>query len=548
MNMVHRKPSLHSPRDGLDFRIEVIIFLSCLVWLLLLAGGKPSYDPDGGIELHIAQNVANGHGIVANIVSMDDPAPISEPWITKPPLLPLAVALLVLLGLPIKLAGLTVSLVACAAAAVFLYLIARHALPRVPAALVSLLFASQIVTARWGISVHEEALFVSLSFATLWRITKLQQIPHPAHWGEYVFVGVLAALAMLASYQGLPLLLVSAGYMAWLAHRAGRWALFSAFAAGVAVTAAWPFLRFIRLWLEGSRPGFDISNSTAYYEMLAGFASSFQNDVLGSQFIWLYNGSLLDVVVLSGFYLLLVILFAFVFLKSPGLRPLVLYVALYLVMLVVQLGGWGKNTYEPRISMPVYGPLFILALYALNVTMQGWKKLRLVGLGLGTLALTFFVYGQINRLPDLMAGHGSFCPSPETIGWVKAHIPEGAVIAAGQCGHELSAESASYYWLPIPPARDPRDDHRRWTESDFVKSCRQIGVRWIVLLTGKTGDPFRDNPGYGPFVEQLFSSQPSTHTELVAKLTDGLVYRLHCGAGDNAKQSQSAATVSGPPS
>lgn len=522
-----RKLTSYAPRDVPDIRIALIVFSLCLVWLVLLSGGKPGYDPDGANALHVAQNIVKGRGIVVNTVSIDDPIPRPRPTITKPPLLPAVIAMLVTLGLPVTLAGLMVSLIACATAAALLYLLARQALPRLPALLVPALFAFQVTTARWGISVHEEALFVALNLAVLWRITELLQRAHPTHWVQYTILGGMVALAMLASYQGLPLLLVVSAYVAWLARRVRRWSPLLAFGAGLAVIAAWPFIRFTRLWLAGIRPGLDVAGDTVFYKMLAGFISAFQNDILGRQFIWLYNGSLSDIVVVSGFYLALGALFVFVFLRSTSLRPLVFYVALYLVILLVQLGGQGKDIYEPRYSMPVYGLLFIFALYAFYKALQHWKKLQPIGLGLGTLAVAFFVYGQANRIPDLLSWHGPLCPAPMTIQWVESHIPEDAVIAAGQCGYELKAASASQYWLPIPPAQDARNDHR-WTETDFVTACTNVGARWIVLLTGGKGDPFRDKPGYGPFMDQLFAGQQSDHTVLAATLKDGLVYRIKC--------------------
>jgi hypothetical protein len=202
-------------------------------------------------------------------------------------------------------------------------------------------------------------------------------------------------------------------------------------------------------------------------------------------------------------------------------------------MLVVQLGGAGKEVYEPRYNLPLYGLFFLFVVYGIHKLADQWKQ-PLAGVGIGALALTVLVYGQSARYPDLRKSHGALCPAPLTLNWVKRNIPPGSVIAAPQCGYQLVAESNAYYWLAIPPATDVRNAVR-WDESRFLSACKfRVGV-WIVLLGDGLKDPFREKPGYGLFVEGLFNGQPGMHTQMVSRTGDGLVYRLDCGMSGQAE-------------
>lgn len=538
----------YSSRDRLDLRIALAIFAVYLLGLLFLTGGKPGYGPDGAYALNVAHNVASGNGVVVNRVSADNLSRKAEPWITKPPLFPVAIALLALLGLQFKLAGLAISAGACAAAAGLLYLLARQALPRTLSLLVTLVFAAQVTTIRWGTSIHEESLFVAISFATLLWLTELLGRPRSAPWWQYAALGFLAAAAMLTSYQGVPLLLVVSAFITWQAWREGRIAIVMGFLSGLAITAAWPFLRFVQLWSSGVRPGFDTSEVSTYYKMLAGIINAFQNDVLGRLVVWLYNGSATDigVVVVFLFVGFLLVIFSW---RWAGLRPLALYVALYLGLILADMGGLGKPDYEPRYNMPIYGPVFIIGIFVFFQALQHWRGLRLIGLSLGTVGIAFFVYGQGVRYPVLLNGHGEMCPAPQTLQWVRAHIPDGAVITAGQCGVELLAGSNRYFWLPIPPVGDV-SNNKRWAEDDFLALCERHDVNWIVLFDGIKGDPLGNKPGYGPFVEALFSGKETAHIKLAARPIDGLIFKLQCqrsGPGNlNKSISGEPATVDGP--
>ncbi len=510
-----------------DFLIAGLIFFTGVIWLYVFAGGTPAYTPDGATALHVAQNIATGDGIVVKIFSQENTVLEPTPTITKPPLYFLIVGALSWIGIEATFAGWAVSAAAWAAAVTLLFLLAKRALPAALAVLIPLLFALQLTNLRWGVSIHEQSLFVALCLAALWRLTELSVRSGRSPWAEYTLVGVLSALAMLTSYQGLPLLVVATAYVIILAGRKGGWSSVAAFASGVILIAAWPFVRFIRLWIAGIRPGFVVWEETTYYKMLAGVSSGFQNDVLGTLFVWLYDGSVLDIGLLSVFYLMLTAVALFSGWRRAELRPAAVFALVYLAMLIVRLGGTGVDSFEPRYNMPVYGLFFLFAVYAGS---ELFKRFNIVSSAATAVTITvtaLFGYGQIGRYTQYQQFHGGLCPAPQTINWVKENIPRNSVIAAPQCGYRILAESNAHYWLPIPPAGDVRNMDR-WSEQDFTLACAISNDLWIVLLKGEIDDPFRESPGYGPFVDGLFSGESTTSTEIVARLDDGLVYRLKC--------------------
>ena len=526
--MLFQTPPMNAIRTSQDSFVAVVIFALAAFWLVLFAGGKPGYDPDGANALHIALNVAAGEGVVRKSVTLSDSTLSPKPDITKPPLYSVSVGTLIQLGLPPKYAAWAVSGGAWAAMAALLYLIARQALPLPYALLVPIFTALQVTSLRWGISLHEESLFIALSLATLWRLTIITTSSSLQHWGQYALLGALSALSILASYQGLPLFLITALFVLISAQRDGGIKSIAAFGLGTAAVAAWPFLRFIHLWLAGIRPGFDPTSETTYYKMLAGIISGFQNDVLGRLFVWLYDGSLKDIILVTLFYSFLTAFLLHAAWSRRVLRPLAAYFVLYFVMLVAQWGGIGKAFYEPRYSLPLYGIFFLFMIDGVHRLAHYWKR-PIAGVGFGAMALVLFAYGQSVRYPVLHKDNDAICPAPLTMNWIKRNIPTGSIIAAPQCGYQVIAESAAYYWLAIPPAGN-RGTPVRWNESDILPACKfRVGI-WIVLLEGKNKDPYLEKPGYGPFVTGLFNGQPGVHTELVNRTADGLVYRLHCEA------------------
>lgn len=61
--------------------------------------------------------------------------------------------------------------------------------------------------------------------------------------------------------------------------------------------------------------------------------------------------------------------------------------------------------------------------------------------------------------------------------------------------------------------------------------CEKTPEPWLVLFDWRDStriDPFREEPGYGPLIDQLYAGQQSEQTVLAATLEDGLVYRINC--------------------
>ncbi len=520
--------SLRAAPNPLDSIIAAAIFALAALWLVIFAQGEPSYDPDGAFELNIARNVAAGKGFVTNWVHENDIVLKPRPTTTKPPLYAASSGLLIWLGLSPERAAWMISGGAWAVSAALLFLIARQVLPLRYALLVPIFPALQVTSLHSGINIHEQSLFVALVLATLWRLTLIVEAGRDVRWGQFTGLGLLAGLTILASYQGLPLIIVSLVCVLISARRRDSARPLVAFCFGLAAVGVWPLIRFVLLWLSVTRPGFDVYQGTTYYKMLAGIASAFQNDVLGRLVVWLYKGSLKDVIVLILFYAALAALLAYAAWRRRAFRPLAAFFALQLLMLVVVLGGFGKDAYEPRANTPLYGLFFLFVIYAVYSVAERWRW-PVAGTGLCVLALALLSYGQILRYPEMRRDRGGYCPAPIAIGWIKRNVPSGSLIASTQCGYQLLAESNAYFWLAIPPATDVRNPER-WDEARILSTCKFGAEVWVVLLGGVKKDPFRQEPGYGPYVEGLFDGQPTARTRPAARMTDGMVYRLDCEA------------------
>lgn len=514
--------SLHS-----DVWAALLIGLLTLAWLVFLADGRPEMDPDGARALHVAQNIATGEGQIIKYVDMDKGL-TSHPDITKPPLFPAVIALFMLAGLAPKLAGWAVTFIGFAAATSFLYLLSRRVVSRAPALLVAGLFATLMTGVRWGINLHEESLFLALSFAALWLLMGIApKEGAQASWRVFG-TGVLAGLAMLTSYQGLPLLISLGGFVLWHAWQTRSHRLLLVYIGGLILVGALPFLHFLNTWASGIRPGFDKGDPT-WYIILAGEVSAWQRAFLGDLYVWLEDGSLSDLLIVGAFYTGLITLLALSWRNDHRLRLLVIYVTLYLAMVIVQLGGGGKPYFETRYNMPVET---LIVLIAVALAGRWLEKLPQSGLRaltvIGVFVLAGYGYAQFNRYQQMMSGRTiEFCPAPESIAWIKQHIPVGSVIMGSQCTYQLFAESNNYYWLAIPPARSEETPPPRWSEQDMLTAAQRAGSQWVVLITGKQQEPLMPKPGYGPFVEGLFAGQGSDRVHLAARLPDGLIYRIH---------------------
>lgn len=506
-----------------DGSVAILIGLLTLAWLLFLADGRPEMDPDGARALHVAQNILNGEGQTIKYVDLQR-AELAQVDITKPPLFPAAIALFMLVGLTPKLAGWAVTFLAYAGAASFLYLLARRVAPRASALLVAGLFVTLMTSVRWAINLHEESLFLVLSFAALW--VQMGTEPEMRHVLPREFTaGLLAGLAMLTSYQGLPLLATLGGVALWLAWRRRSPGPLLAYTGGLLLVGALPLVHFLNAWMAGVRPGFD-TGEPSWYIIVSGVVSAWQRGLLGGLYVWLDDGSPSDLFIVAGFYVGLAALLAWAW-REARLRILVVYVVLYLAMVILQLGVGGKPYFDTRYNMPVETLIVLMAVrlasHWLNKLPRGGRY-ALGGVGLAVLA--GYGHAQFNRYQQLMANRVSeFCPAPEAIAWIKRNIPADSVILGSQCTYQLFAESSDYYWLAIPPARSEETPPPRWSEQDLLAAADRVNGNWVVLITGDR-EPLLSKPGYGPFVTELFAGHGGGRLRLAAQFQDGLIYRI----------------------
>ena len=511
-------------RGHADAWLALLIGLLTLAWLVFLADGRPEMDPDGARALHVAQNIASGEGQIIKYVDLGA-GKTSHPDITKPPLFPAVIALVMLTGLSPKLAGWAVTFIGFAAATSFLYLLSRRVASRAPALLVAGLFATLMTGVRWGINLHEQSLFLVLSFAALWLQMGISpSASSPISWRQFP-VGILAGLAILTSYQGLPLVITLGGFAVWHA-----WQLRSArpvltYVGALVLVGALPLLHFLNTWSAGIRPGFD-KGIPSWYAITSGVVSAWQRAFLGGLYVWLDTPTLFHLIVVGAFYAALTALLALSW-RNHRLRLLVIYVTLYLTMLIVQLGAGGKPYFDTRYNMPVELLIVLMAIVLAGPMVRRTPHMgRNALMVVGALAIAGYGHAQFNRYQQMMSGRApEFCPAPETIAWVRQNIPAGSVILGSQCTYQLFAESNVYYWLAIPPARSEETPPPRWSERDLLAAAQRAKSEWVVLITGKM-EPLLEKPGYGPFVTGLFAGQGGEHLRLAARFQDGLIYRI----------------------
>lgn len=512
-------------RDGMP--LLIFIFAAC--WLLLIAWGRPDLNPDSATALHMARNVLVGDGLASKVVSLGDEELTSRAVVTKPPLYAGSIAVLMSVGVPARLAAWAVTLLSWAGAVTLLFMLARQSLPLWASIVVAMLFAIQVTNVRWGITIHEQALFLVLCYAALWRLTCLASGDEKSHLGLAV-TGGLVGLAMITSYQGFPLLLVASAYVAFKCAQAKRLQLLLAYFGGVAAVGAWPFVRFFSLWFSGVRPAFDVSQAKTYGKIFSGVVSAFQNDFFGRQFVWLYDGSGLDVAFLTLFVLGIGSIAFYTAWKKPEWRLLAVFLVTYLIVLVMQLGGAGKVAYEPRWSVLANGLILLLIAFVSRDIWLRTRRFRGIASVVGLVACSLFFWGQFVRYPDLMNSKHGVCPAPRTAGWIASNVPAGSVIAATQCGFELLAESGSHYLVFIPPADSYSISAPRWTGDEFLQLCQMNRSAWVAILGDghHVVDPLLEKAGYGPVVDGLFNGKVAEGLEVAAQFEDGAVYRVSC--------------------
>ena len=519
-----------------DIWLALLVALFAFAASVFVADGRPQLGPDGANALHSAQNLAHGEGLSSKIIGAQSTLQ-PQAVITKPPLYPYTIAALIKLGVAPKAAGWIIAQLSFAFAAGLLYLLARRVLPWGPALLAGALFSMQMSGLRWSMNVHEEWLFIALTFFSLLVFSVLRERGATGlRWG-WVLLGVISAAAVLTSYPGVALVMtIGLLLLAAVARKQLPAQALLLYLFGVAVAGLPPLLRFVSLWAGGLRPSFDEGAQPTWFPIAAGLTSTFQVDFAGRLLFWLYDPTTLAMFAIVGAFVLVAALL-FAASRHRNLRPVALYIAIYLLVVVVQLAASGKAAFEPRYALPVEGLLLLLGVaLAWRWSQHERRFLRMTSIILSMLAVAVFVSGQVHKFrefdvfPTGVKSSREYCPAPQTIAWIKQHIPAGAAVMGTQCTYQLIAESSDYYWLPIPPADEyassPRY-HERWQEADLLRISRSSNAKWIVLLSGDKGDPYADKPGYGEFVGQLLGGSAGTaRIKLAARFSDGMVYRI----------------------
>lgn len=523
-------------------RWDIVCLLILLVTSYLTSSfvGDDRYalNPDGCRILNVAMNFENGNGFVDTVVDPDSLDIKLKPVVTKPPLYSALIAFLIKMGIPPKKAGWLISQASFILAAVTLFGIARIFLPLLPAFLVGFLFCFQISGIIWSIHVKEDMLFVFLVFVSLLLISTLKKNESlEKHWYLWVLLGITTAFAVLTRYIGIALLFTIIVILFVATMKKNRHVKqILLFMFGVTITGIGPLLRFVLLWFNGARPSFIGGSEPTWFEISAAMITRFQIDYLGSPIVWLYDGSMIDLIVLTIAFLILIILLAVEIRNNYLIVDIALFIAFYLLTLLVLQGSSGvpAENFDKNYALPVEGLILFLAV---SFFWRGYTKNKknVVYLCMGLMVFFAFCNGQIKRFKEFnefSIGNKvsrEICNSPETMDWIFHNIPKESKIFGPQGCFQLLAESIDYYWLPIPPAdkySTTKEFHERWSENDFIKISRATGARWIVIFKCENGDPLLVKLGYGEFVEKLFEGKETNQIKLVVKLEEGYIYRI----------------------
>jgi len=519
-----------------NYLCAVFLFCVALTTSTMVADGRYGLTPDGAREINVALNLVDGKGLTTAVASESKP-PELRPLVTKPPLYHVAIALLINAGVSPKSAGWSIAQGAFVISVVLLFFLARVGLPLIPAFVIGLLYAMLMSSLKWGVYVKEDTLYVALSIAALLYFVLLRNRSGAQGSWHWLLLGVISAAAILTRYIGITLIAAITALLVYDALSERRFRRIGLYFAGLALVGSPFFIRFLTLWVEGVRPSFSHNAETTWYLIVSGVMNAFQRDFTGRLLIWFEDGSAVDQIVLAISFAVLVALLLWG-LKMRRLAPVVLYIGIYLAVLIVQLAGQGHFRSEPRFMLPVEGLLILVfaAFFWWVFRQQKSRKRCYMVISLALLFVGVYINGQWSlflefRYPPSASATSSreYCPSPDTIAWVKSHVPPGEVVFASQCGFQLLAESNEYYWLAIPPANkyaNSPDYDVRWMERDFVEIKNKTGARWIVLLMGESGDPLGEEPGYGPFVSSLISGSETDQIRMRATYQDGIVYEI----------------------
>ena len=239
------------------------------------------------------------------------------------------------------------------------------------------------------------ALAVVALLLALWIDLRFGEPPtnlHPVVWmGRF-----LQCCGAVTTRQG-PLLAFVLGAVAWWVGAcltgAVAWAAQTLllYLFGVAMAGLPSLLRFVSLWAGGLRPSFDEGAQATWFPIAAGLISTFQMDFAGRLLFWLYDPTTQAMFAIVGAFVLLgALLFAASRLRN--LSPVALYIAIYLLVVVVQLAASGKAVFEPRYALPVEGLLLLLGVaLAWRWSQHIRRFLRMTSIILSMLAVAVFL-------------------------------------------------------------------------------------------------------------------------------------------------------------
>lgn len=123
--------------------------------------------------------------------------------------------------------------------------------------------------------------------------------------------------------------------------------------------------------------------------------------------------------------------------------------------------------------------------------------------------------------------------SPDTIAWIRSHLPPGTTVLANRPGLQLPAVSLDYPVHLIPFINPENGDYdlaygaRQWNRADFLRFAVEHEIGCVVFFLGNHRvDPLLGYASYGEYIPRLLAPSPLPEVARVVQTADGTIVDL----------------------
>ena len=519
----------------------LVLLLACFAGLFLFTSLARTrrLSADSLNYIDVGRNLARGQGLVQSTLVIARPLQVWDaartvaPFVSQPPLYPLAIALFGRLGIPFTDAALLISALSFLAALGLSYLIALELYDEVVAWLALAILTLAPHLASLGRLAWSETLGIALVLSSLWLLIRLRRPAASIRLsGLALAAGLSAGFAFAARYALGVLLLAGLIYL-WnenrsrLLPRRAFWRLAGLYLAGwlvpVACVLAHNALATGRLFPV---------NLPADKGLLANFADAFQ--VLFGGFLSTRlpaPGQFL----LAGLFLAGMILAAILRgspaayfherLLGKGRYLLWLWPLIYVGFLVVQRSISFFDELDLRLLAPAAATLILLLAALFSGLFPRRHALYVLGLAAGLLALALWGQFQLLRQPPAPTPDQQIAASPR-LSWLAAQTSSRDLVIGDTVNDipyffdrqaAVSFSPYPYTILLTPSTLDDLAD----------QYCPSYANLYLVLRKRELSDA-KLRQLFGRYVANLWGADPEKYPELelISDLPDSRVFKL----------------------